>query len=285
MKKILITGAGSYIGTSFENYLKNFGDEYSVDTVDMIDGSWKEKPFSGYDAVFHVAGIAHDTGNKKDADLYYRVNRDLAIETAEKAKTDGVKQFVFMSSMLVYNGCKDRNITSETQPRVKGCYGDSKLQADLALQRMNSDEFCVSVLRPPMIYGKNCKGNFPRLIGLAEKLPFFPDVKNRRSMLYVGNLCEFIRVIVDREIGGVLFPQNSEYVCTTELVRAAMTALGKKKRFTRIFNPLIALAKPIVGSVNKMFGNLTYDKSMSVYDFNYNVADFQKSIEESVGRL
>ncbi len=285
MKRILITGAGSYIGTSFENYLKNFGNEYSVDTVDMIDGSWREKSFSGYDAVFHVAGIAHDTGNKKDADLYYRVNRDLAIETAEKAKTDGVKQFVFMSSMLVYNGCKDRNIISETQPRVKGCYGDSKLQADLALQRMNSDEFCVSVLRPPMIYGKNCKGNFPRLIGLAEKLPFFPDVKNRRSMLYVGNLCEFIRVIVDREIGGVLFPQNSEYVCTTELVRAAMTALGKKKRFTRIFNPLIALAKPIVGSVNKMFGNLTYDKSMSVYDFNYNVADFQKSIEESVGRL
>lgn len=285
MKKILITGAGSYIGTSFENYLKNFGDEYSVDTVDMIDGSWREKSFSGYDAVFHVAGIAHDTGNKKDADLYYRVNRDLAIETAEKAKTDGVKQFVFMSSMLVYNGCKDRNIISETQPRVKGCYGDSKLQADLALQRMNSDEFCVSVLRPPMIYGKNCKGNFPRLIGLAEKLPFFPDVKNRRSMLYVGNLCEFIRVVVDREIGGVLFPQNSEYVCTTELVRAAMTALGKKKRFTRIFNPLIALAKPIVGSVNKMFGNLTYDKSMSVYDFDYNVADFQKSIEESVVRL
>ncbi len=232
--------------------------------------------------VFHVAGIAHDTGSKKDADLYYRVNRDLAIETAEKAKQEGVKQFVFMSSMLVYNGCKDRNITFGTQPRVKDYYGDSKLQADLAIQKMNSDEFCVSVLRPPMIYGKGCKGNFPRLVNLAKKLPVFPKVRNERSMLYIENLCEFLRQIVDRKLGGVLFPQNAEYVATTDLVRTAMTALGKKKAYTRIFNPLIVLAKPFVSAVKKMFGNLTYDKTMSTYDFDYNVATFTESIERSV---
>ncbi len=282
MKNILITGANSYIGTSFENYLKNFGDAYSVSTIDMIDGSWRAADFSKYDAVFHVAGIAHDTGNKKDADLYYKVNRDLAIETAEKAKKEGVKQFVFMSSMLVYNGCKDRKITLSTIPCVKGCYGDSKLQADLALQTMNSTDFCVSVLRPPMIYGKGCKGNFPRLIGLAKKLPIFPNVRNERSMLYIDNLCEFLRQIIDRQLGGVLFPQNTDYVCTTDLVRTAMTALGKKQLYTRIFNPLISLAKPLVGAVNKMFGNLTYDQTMSAYDFDYNVVPFTTGIEKSI---
>jgi UDP-glucose 4-epimerase len=65
MKKILITGANSYIGTSFENYIKeNFAGRYLVDTVDMIDGSWRDKSFSGYDAVFHVAGIAHSDNGK-----------------------------------------------------------------------------------------------------------------------------------------------------------------------------------------------------------------------------
>ena len=105
MKKILITGAGSYLGGSFERYLQQWPERYQADTVDMVDGSWREKSFSGYDSVYHVAGIAHsDHGKLSEAQtqLYYRVNRDLAIETAEKAKKDGVKQFIFMSSVIVY---------------------------------------------------------------------------------------------------------------------------------------------------------------------------------------
>ena len=102
MKKILITGANSYIGTSFERYLKeNCPDEYIVDTVDMVDGSWRTQSFEGYDSVFHVAGIAHQKETKENAHLYYEVNRDLAIETAQKAKADGAKQFVFLSSMSI----------------------------------------------------------------------------------------------------------------------------------------------------------------------------------------
>jgi len=88
MKKILITGANSYIGTSFETYMAQFGDEYTVDTVDMIGDGWKDVDFSGYDCVFHVAGIAHsDSGkiSKEKEKLYYAVNTDLTVETAKKA--------------------------------------------------------------------------------------------------------------------------------------------------------------------------------------------------------
>ena len=128
MKKILITGANSYIGTSFEKYLKeNYPDEYIVDTVDMIDGSWREKSFAGYDSVFHVAGIAHQKETKKNAHLYYEVNRDLAVETAKKAKSEGVKQFIFLSSMSVY-GMDTGVITKETKPNPKSNYGKSKFQ-------------------------------------------------------------------------------------------------------------------------------------------------------------
>src|SRR5690554_6259245 len=76
MKNILITGKNSYIGTSLENWLMRELDKYKVDTVDMKDGSWKEKDFGSYDVVFHVAGIAHIKETNDNQDLYYKVNRD-----------------------------------------------------------------------------------------------------------------------------------------------------------------------------------------------------------------
>ena len=96
MKKILITGKDSYIGTQVEQYLKNKG-EYQIDTLDMRKEDWKQYDFSAYDVVFHVAGIAHaDTGKmtKERKQLYYSVNTKLTLETAHKAKKDGVKQFI-----------------------------------------------------------------------------------------------------------------------------------------------------------------------------------------------
>ena len=191
MKRLLITGANSYIGTSFEDYMnRNFPEALQINTLDMLDEHWKETDFSGYDAIFHVAGIAHaDVSNvsKETEQLYYRVNTDLAIATAKKAKEDGAGQFIFMSSMIVYGG--KEHITVQTQPSPANFYGDSKWQADKGVRELEDAHFHVAVLRPPMIYGKGSKGNYPVLAKLATKLPVFPKVSNRRSMLYIENLC------------------------------------------------------------------------------------------------
>ena len=162
LKKVLITGANSYIGESVEKWLNNSDDEYEVDTLDMLDPNWKEYDFSKYDTVFHVAGIAHaDVGNISDEvkQRYYKVNTDLTLEVANKAKEAEVKQFIFMSSMIVYSGCETTHITKDTKPKAENFYGDSKLQAELKLQEINSESFKVVVVRPPMIYGKGSKGN------------------------------------------------------------------------------------------------------------------------------
>ena len=289
MKKILITGANSYIGTSFEKYIKeNFPDQYAVDTVDMIDGSWRQKDFSEYDSIFHVAGIAHsDNGKISDekSKLYYAVNTDLTVETAKKAKADGAGQFVFMSSAIVYGESapigKTKVITRDTPVSPANCYGDSKVQAENGIRPLNDENYKVVILRPPMIYGKGSKGNYPLLAKIALKTPMFPHVKNERSMLYIENLCEFVRLMVENGEQGTFWPQNDEYSNTSELVKAIAEAHGKKVRLIMGFGWALKIMSDVTGLVNKAFGSLSYDKAMSQYKENYRLKNLDDSIKET----
>lgn len=282
MIKIVITGANSYIGTSFLKWVKVYENQYYVEVVDLKDDSWKDKSFSKFDVVFHVAGIAHVSADPKMEDLYYKVNRDLAIETARKAKNDGVKQFIFMSSIIVYGDSsqinKQRVINSKTIPKPTNFYGNSKLQAEEGIMCLDNNDFKVAIIRPPMIYGKGSKGNYPKLAKYAIKLPIFPDIYNARSMLHIDNLCEFIRLLIGNQERGIFFPQNEEYANTSEMVRLIAEIHGKKIRFTKIFNPLLKLAENYVSVINKAFGSLVYEKSMSEYKENYRVYDLKNTI-------
>lgn len=287
MKKILITGANSYIGTSFETYInENYPQAYQVDTVDMIDGTWRGKSFAGYDTVYHVAGIAHSDNGKIGAEkekLYRAVNTDLTVETAKKAKADGVSQFIFMSSAIVYGDSapmsKQKMITKDTPVDPANCYGDSKVQAENGIRPLEDASFRVVILRPPMIYGKGSKGNYPTLAKLARKLPVFPKVQNCRSMLYIENLCEFVRLMIENEESGTFWPQNGEYSNTSEMVKLIAEAHGKKIRLTKAFNWALPLARRATGLVDKAFGNLAYDMKMSEYKAPYQKVSLAESIK------
>ncbi|EOE6376076.1 NAD-dependent epimerase/dehydratase family protein [Enterococcus faecium] len=274
MKKILITGANSYIGTSFKKWMTQFQDEYQIDTLSVRGDAWREHDFSGYDTVFHVAGIAHADVSKVSEEtkqLYYAVNRDLAIETAKKYKQDlsGKKgQFIYMSSIIIYgeetNINKKRVITPDTKPNPSNFYGDSKLQAEIGLQPLDDDTFHVAILRPPMIYGPGSKGNYQQLVKLANKLPIFPDVKNERSMLHIDKLSEFIKERIDAQDSGVFFPQNDQYVRTSHMVRDIAQENGKKIYLFSYMNCAIRLLGYVPGKIgrltNKAFGNLVYER-------------------------
>lgn len=299
VKKVLITGAGSYIGETFRAYAGKHYPSLSISSIDMLDGSWKKAGFSSYDIVYHVAGIAHaDVGNvsEETKEKYYKVNTDLAVEVCKKAKAEGVKEFIFMSSMIVYGdsapfGVK-KVVDEHTVPHPANFYGDSKLQADVAVRDLADDKFKVSVLRPPMIYGRGSKGNYPTLAKLAKKLPVFPDVDNERSMLHIDNLCEFLcQIMLVKEVkenAVVLIPQNAEWTKTSEMVREIGEVCGKKVRIVGILNPAVWLGSKVPGKigglVNKAFGNSAYKQNISAYEgIDYQKVDLKESIRRTEG--
>ena len=278
MIRILITGANSYVGTSFADYLAQleFAGMYQVDTLDMVGDVWRSYDFSGYDVVYHVAGIAHSDNGKiseERAKLYYAVNADLAVECAKRAKGAGVKQFIFMSSAIVYGGSapigKEKLITYDTPVSPANSYGDSKVQAENGLLPLDCESFKVVIRRPPMIFGKGSKGNYPLLSKLARKLPIFPKVKNCRSMLYIGNLVEFVRLMIENGERGSFWPQNPQYSNTSEVISLIAKAHNKRCVLIPGFGWALKLMSHANGLVNKAFGNFVYDQSMSVYKQPY----------------
>lgn len=288
MKKILITGANSYIGTNVERWLLKENTEeqkYSVDTLDMLDANWRQKDFSEYDVVFHVAGIAHSDSGKiseEKAKLYYAVNTNLTLEVAQKAKSEHVKQLIFMSSAIVYGESapigKSKFITKETPVSPANCYGDSKVQAERGILPLSDATFKVVILRPPMIYGKGSKGNYPLMAKIAQKVPIFPYINNQRSMLYIENLAEFVKLMIDNEEEGIFWPQNSEYSNTSELVKMIAETHNKRCILVHGFTWFIKIAVHFCGLVNKAFGNLCYEMSISEYKFDYRVVGMKDSI-------
>ncbi len=323
MKRILIAGANSYIGTSLKQYLLEYnaihGQEfYRVDTISQRDSAWESYDFHGYDAVFQASGIAHaDTGavSSKQQELYYQVNCDLAVHTARKAQAARVGLFIYPSSVIVYGDSapygKERMITSQTPAECTHFYGDSKIRAEKELWGLVDERVTgrdaqsdgayartdgkgqglkgmqVAVLRLPMVYGRGSKGNYPLLARLAGRMPFFPDVRNRRSMIYIENLCEFIRQRIEEGKGGLYFPQNAEYTTTSRMVQEIAVVRGKKLRLLKIMNPLVALASHMPGKIgnmtNKAFGSLTIDMEMSGDMESYCLYDLRESIRRTEG--
>ncbi len=300
-RKVLLTGKDSYIGRSFIKYAgENYPGNFEIDELDMRNDSWRDADFSKYDIVWHLAGIAHvDNGeaDKETARMYYRVNTELAVEAAEKAKREGVKEFIFMSSIIIYGNSapygKKRIIEADEKPSPATVYGDSKWQADKRIRSLADGNFRVAILRPPFVYGPGCKGNYNSLAALARKLPVFPMAGNRRSMLYIGNLCEFIAqlMLVDESEfsgkGNIFFPQNGQYTGTFYMAdRIHRANTGHAMLPTNLFNPALRIISSSEGKIgqlaNKAFGNMCYAKEISVYpDMDYIRYSLAESIENT----
>lgn len=262
MKNILVIGTNSYIGRSFYNYaIVNHKDDMIVDLISASNGEWERKDFTRYDVVIHLSAIVHrkDAYNMKE--LYEKVNHVMAVEIAKKAKNSGVKQFIFMSTAAVY-GNNIKHITKNTTPVPTTYYGKSKLTAELDIVKLQSNVFKVAIIRPPMVYGEECKGNYVRLVKLVRFTPLFPEIHNKRSMIYINTLVEFILLVIKEDKYGHYHPQDESYVDICDLVVKVRKEMGKKTYLVRGFSSIIKFLGKYVASVNKMFSDYYYDMDL-----------------------
>ena len=258
MTRVLVVGPHSYIGGRFRQYLSNFPGQYQTDAASVRTDAWRAGDFSQYDCILYAAGIVHRREKPEDAMIYDRVNHVLAVAVAEKAKAEGVKRFIYLSSASVY-GLTEGVIRRNTPPNPKGLYGKSKLRAEQALRELSDLGFEVIIIRPPMVYGPDCPGNYRGLIKLAKVVPFFADYSNRRSVISIDRLSSFLRKMAEEGKSGIYFPQDSEYSCTCQMIRQIALAHGRKLPLFRFLNPFIQLMK-MTPSGRKAFGTLIYEE-------------------------
>lgn len=282
----MLVGIGGYIGGKFTDYINKNYPDWQIDAVDSMNRKWADADFHGYDAVYNVSGLAHANARHGSEKLYYEVNGQLPIDVATKAKAEGVPMFVQMSSQIVYGDMsglgEDKVITAEIVPSEPTVYGKSKMMAERGLVALVDNSFQVALVRPPLIYSEFARDNFPRLVNFAKKMPVFPKLKNRQSMVYVDNLCELVKLIIEHNQGGVYYPQQECYIETSKIVADIAEAIGNKMWQTRLFNPALRfLSKmPMFDFIHKAFGSIVYDMKMSNhFDGKYRVVSYEESIK------
>lgn len=258
MKRVLVVGANSYVGQKFNEYINiNYSSYITVDMVSATDGAWKQLDFSLYDSVLHLAAIVHRNEKKVKKKLYYNVNFKLAVDVGKKAKNSGVKQFLFMSTAAVYgnnSGC----IKLDTVLQPITYYAKSKLEAELALQKLSNKEFQLCIIRPPMVYGKDCKGNYAYLQKLAPIIPIFPKYQNKRSRISIDFLSDFLAHLILTEKKGVFHPSDLETISTYTMLENIRDSIGKKTYPIYGLNILITFLLKH-GLLTKIFGDFYYD--------------------------
>lgn len=277
MKRILVTGEHSYIGNALRCYVDRYGleEQFSLQYISVRGRDWKDISFQGFDAVVHLAAIVHQNEGSIDAKQYYEINTDLAVELAQKAKSDGVHQFVFFSTMSVY-GLNRGIIRNDTVPKPITLYGKSKLLAENSILDLQDSSFIVSVLRPPMVYGPKCNGNFDKLIKIVKKTPVFPAIHNQRSMIYIESLVRFTLDVVAEGRKGLFQPQDSHNMCTTTMAQWIADSMKKKLHVSVLLGICVRLIMPFSKTVSKAFGSLIYD-----IDENRVDTDIQTAVKNS----
>lgn len=254
--KVLITGKNSYVGKNIGNFLlyKNMEVKY----VSVRNGI-SEDEFTDVDVVVHCAAIVHKK-EAKFAILYDKVNYELTVDIAEKAKKKGVKQFIFMSTMAVY-GKSEGEINGNTPLQPKTLYGESKLKAEKALEKIADENFKVSIIRPPMVYGRSCPGNYKKLRMLALKLPVFPLVENKRSFIYVENLAYFVWNTISEGKEGIFMPMDSKTESTDTMSKYICSVNNKEIKFSPFLGKMVK--KIPLNSLKKAFGSLYYGNNIA----------------------
>ena len=256
--KLLVTGSSGYVGSKF---IQAHKEQYDFSTFSLEKDHFDTLKLEGVDTILHCAALVHRK-SQMDPNEYHRVNVQYPVALAQKAKGNGVKHFIFLSTVAVYGG-DQTCLNEETGCFPVSLYAKSKYEAEKQLEALGDEKFTVSIVRLPMVYGHNAPGNISLLLKLVRKsfmLPF-GQIHNQRSFLYIGNLVYGINEIVRQRKGGIFLLSDDMPIGTTTLIESIAKAYRKKVYLVHL--PLFdALLKKITPSLyQKLFCDLVVDNS------------------------
>ena len=274
MKKLLITGSTGYLGNSFIN---QFGNKYTFEKFSLLNQKIEDIKLDNIDAILHCAALVHQKV-ELSYEKYHEINVEYPVKLAKIAKQNGVKQFVFISTVAVYGEEKEK-LDENTVCNPITPYGKSKLEAEKELLKLNDDNFTVSIVRPPMIYGKNAPGNIDNLVKLVKKLPIIPlaNIKNKRSFIFIQNLLHIIDEVILQKKSGIFLACDDEPLSTSKLIDLIAKNLAKKTYLIKIpfFESLLKILKPSFHK--RLYGSLEIDNTITKEKLNlknpYSVED------------
>ena len=281
--KLLITGSNGFVGSYFINKYK---DKYEIKSFSFLhdapkgisSGHFEALHVKDVDVVFHLSALVHQMGGAS-ASEYERVNVTQTLELAKKAKESGVKHFVFMSTVKVYGEETKSKYSENSVCNPEDEYGKSKLKAEIELQKLENENFKVSIIRTPIVYGYGVKANIKNLVNLINKVPLLPfgGIDNKRSMVYIGNLCHLVDVVIEQEKAGIFLASDDEPLSTSRLIELIAKSLDKKIYLIKIpfFETLLKLVKPSFHK--RLYGSLEVDNTLTKEKLNlknrYSVED------------
>lgn len=265
MKSILLTGSNGFIGKYF---ISQYGQLHKISTFSFLNDNFESLHVNNIDVVLHLSALVHQP--KASYEEFEQVNVLNTINLALKAKANGVKHFVFMSTIAVY-GEEHCVLHENLTCKPVGFYGMSKLKAEMALQKLQDEYFTVSIIRPPMVYGYNAPGNIKSLMRLIKKIPVLPflNINNQRSFVYVGNLCAMIESVIEAKKGGVFLACDDTPLSMTQLIELIAQSMEKKIYLMQLsfFSKFLKWLKPFI--YQRLYESLVVDNSQTkkVLDF------------------
>ncbi|MFW3412520.1 NAD-dependent epimerase/dehydratase family protein [Aliarcobacter butzleri] len=273
--KLLITGSNGFIGNYFIN---NYKSKYNIKTFSFLKDDINTLDCNTIDIVFHLSALVHQMDGASTNE-YEKINVIQTIELAKKAKESGVKHFVFMSTVKVYGEETNSKYTENTVCNPEDDYGKSKLKAEQELQKLEDENFKISIIRTPIVYGYGVKANIKNLINLVNKVPVLPfgKIKNKRSMVYIGNLCHLVDKIIIQKKSGIFLACDDEPLSTSKLIDLIAKNLAKKTYLIKIpfFESLLKILKPSFHK--RLYGSLEIDNTITKEKLNlknpYDVED------------
>lgn len=261
MIRLLLTGSNGFIGS---NFVDKYKDRHDIKSFSFYHDNLAILNCKNIDVIVHLSALVHQM-NGASSEEYDEINVTQTLHLAQKAKSEGVMHFIFMSTVKVYGEENDLPYTETSSCFPQDDYGKSKLKAERELQKLQDENFTVSIIRTPIVYGYGVKANIKHLINLVKKIPIIPlgGIKNQRSIVYIGNLCHLIDTLIEKKQSGVFLASDDEPLSTTDLVQKIAKVTQRKRYLITLpfFELLLRKLKPSFHQ--RLYGNLIVNNTQT----------------------